>query len=85
MTNINTTRATVETARSLGMKAFAEGRICAPVLDAELMEMLQGYQVGESAPMLKAWGDGWMTANLAEDTFARIEKSNQVQERFTRR
>lgn len=56
-----------QAAKTLGSIAFARGVKCAPALDAEMMKMLSGRQVGDrrTAPELKAWAAGWTQANLA--------------------
>ena len=52
-------------AQVLGTKAFNEGCIAAPALDADMMDLMTGLQVGEATPFLKAWHRGWTLANLA--------------------
>jgi len=55
----------IAAAQVLGTKAFNEGCMAAPALDADMMALMTGLQVGEASPILKAWHRGWTLANLA--------------------
>lgn len=50
-----------------GARAFRQGRPAAPALDPQVMAALQGLPVGDPVgqAIMRAFGDGWMTANLA--------------------
>ena len=52
-------------AQILGNIAFKNGSKCVAGNDTELMKLLEGVQVGNGAPILKAWIRGWTEANLA--------------------
>lgn len=60
------TKPNIQQAKTLGTIAFARG-INAPALDAAMMEMIAGRQVGDSrtAKEMRAWVAGWTAANLA--------------------
>ena len=53
-------------AETYGIAAFEQGAPSIPVLDSNLMQMLEGLKPGEgSVNLLKAWTAGWTKANLA--------------------
>ena len=52
-------------AYDLGVKAFHDGKKAVPALDQNLLPLLKGNKVGEGLPVIKAWANGWHTANLA--------------------
>ena len=53
-------------AESYGIAAFEMGKPAVPALDENLMKMLEGLSVGQSAAdLMKAWVSGWTQANLA--------------------
>lgn len=56
----------LDIARELGVKAFGKGIKRVPALDKDLMNMLEGVQVGDelTIPIMKAWVNGWDEANL---------------------
>ena len=47
----------------LGTKAFQEGKPCVPCLDSELISLLKDMS-DSAVPILQAWVDNWMMANL---------------------
>ena len=47
----------------LGTKAFQEGKPCVPCLDSDLMLLLKNVSYS-AVPILQAWVDNWMMANL---------------------
>ena len=49
----------------MGLQAYRTDIKRAPALDKKLMNHIDGLQVGESLPALKAWLDGWDKAHLA--------------------
>jgi hypothetical protein len=60
-------QADIQKAKELGAIAFAKGIKRVPALDKALMNMLEGFQVGDSRtlPIMNAWTQGWDKANLA--------------------
>jgi hypothetical protein len=53
-------------AKVLGKEAFEDGKKRVPAQDYNLEQVLEGLEVGEAAPILEAWIEGWDKANLAE-------------------
>jgi len=49
----------------LGAKAFADGKPATPALNADIDPLLADLKVGEGIPILKAYTDAWMAANIA--------------------
>ena len=68
----------IEQARQLGEKAFQEGAIKAPAQDPELLAMLEGNQVGEGIPLLKAWQQGYHQMNADQDVEGWTDEENQA-------
>lgn len=56
-----------QAAKTLGAIAFEKGIKCAPVLDADLMAMFAGREIGNKQTMtdMKSWIAGWTQANIA--------------------
>lgn len=61
-----TQQSEIATAEILGTIAFNSGKKCIPALDADLMKMMEGKEVGEGLPLMKAWTKTWHNANLAK-------------------
>jgi hypothetical protein len=63
----------LEKAKNLGIKAFHDGRKCAPIYDNEIMKMIEGRNFSVEIPdgeastieILSAWSKGWTQENLA--------------------
>lgn len=53
----------VKQARTLGVQAFADGKKSVPNLDAKVMKLLEGLDIGEGTPILEAWSEAWHVAN----------------------
>lgn len=51
-------------ARKLGYSAYVTRNFFAPYQDEEIMGMIEGFEIGESIPILKAWNDGYTDAML---------------------
>jgi hypothetical protein len=55
----------IATASVLGTIAFKNGLKCIPSLDADLLELLKGLEVGNgSTKIMKAWLKSWTIANI---------------------
>lgn len=56
-------------ATELGTKAFNDGKMCIPVQDKTLMDLIKnnrnqiGTKVGSSTFMFKAWSDAWIKSH----------------------
>lgn len=51
-------------AQVAGTKAFKDGKQRTPWLDSVVIEIMEGLQVGEGIPVMKAWYKGWDLANI---------------------
>lgn len=51
-------------AKTLGSIAYAQGRPCAPALDATFMSQINP-EVGSNIDAMKSWLAGWVEASLA--------------------
>lgn len=56
-----------QAAQTFGSIAFAKGVACAPALDRDFLNTLQGRPVGDKNTKreMRAWIAGWTAANLA--------------------
>jgi hypothetical protein len=50
-------------AYGFGQIAFDKGKKRIPCLDVNIMNMMEGLQVGEGIPLLNAWLNGWDMAS----------------------
>lgn len=57
-------------ASELGSQAFKDGKVCIPVQDKDLMNLIKnsrdqiGTKVGSSTFIFKAWSNGWMKSQF---------------------
>jgi hypothetical protein len=63
---------TIAVAEQAGRQAFADGKVCTPALDANLMAILKGHGNGV-LPLIEAWLKGWTAANLAAPVAELVE------------
>lgn len=56
-------------AQELGRLAFLNGKISAAAQDKQVMALLAGNKMGDgqTVKILKAWNNGWHTANLSAE------------------
>jgi hypothetical protein len=62
------TETAIVTAAVLGTIAFKSGKKCIPCHDSNLMSLIDQHenkQMGASLPIMKAWMESWLAANLA--------------------
>jgi hypothetical protein len=64
-------------AEAAGAAAYDGGVIRAPWLDPWVRQRMEGRQVGESIPMLKAWSRGYDRALLAAPLPAELEEPEE--------
>jgi hypothetical protein len=55
-------------------EAFERGDMRVPAQDFRMSNLLKGFQVGESIPVLDAWLKGWDNANIAANPLPEPEK-----------
>ena len=62
-------------ARTLGVKAFSEGKERVPALDRNLTMLLKEkkIEIDEAQPILKSWLSGWDTSNIKDEPIKTTE------------
>jgi len=66
---MKTKQSLTQKAAELGTKAFNDKKVCIPVQDKDLMNLIKdnrdqiGTKVGSSTFMFKAWSDAWMKSH----------------------